>query len=109
MAADRKCFYHPNRDATISCYQCHKALCAECIYKAANGKFCSKLCSEKHQNYKAAFSETKDRVQKVAAHGGLLKSVVALIILIVVVIAVLKIGASMEIAIFQKIMDSFPF
>jgi len=109
MAAERKCFYHPNRDATSRCYQCHKPLCTECIYETADGKFCSKLCAEKHQNYKAAFSETKNRVQKVTPHGGLLKSIIALVILIAVVIAIVKIGASMGIPIFQQIIDSFPF
>ena len=109
MAGDRKCFYHPKRDAAVRCYQCHKALCADCIFEAPNGKYCSKLCSEKYQDYKAAFSETKEKVKGVTPHGGMLRSIILLIILIVAVIAVLKIGAAMGITVFQKIMDSFPF
>jgi len=108
MAAARKCFYHATRDAVTSCYQCHKPLCQQCVQQMPNGKFCSTLCSEKHQDYKAAFSDTKAKVEKVTHHGSMLRSIIALIVIIVVLIAVLKIGARMGIGVFKTILDFLP-
>jgi hypothetical protein len=109
MEKGKKCFYHPDRNATVSCFQCHKALCPECVLEAPGGSFCSKLCSEKYQDYRAGYSDTKKKVQKVKHRRGLLGRIIVAVVVIAAVYMILKVGAALGIGIFQKIVNVLPF
>jgi hypothetical protein len=67
------------------------------------------LCSEKYQDYKAGYSDTKQKVQTVRHGGGLLRRIVVLIIVIAALYVILRLGAALGIGVFQRIVDVLPF
>jgi len=93
MAREEMCINHPDRPATLRCHQCHKPLCDECTRKDGGGAFCSAECSQKQQEFKAAYGG-KDKVLKVK--GGGLKKLIGLVVAVLILLAigakVLKIG-----------------
>jgi hypothetical protein len=109
MAAGKMCMYHPKRKAVTSCFQCHKPLCADCVVEAGDGRFCSTLCAEKHQDYKAAFGDKSKTVKTVKHRESLSRFIVRIALIVVAVIIVLKIGAALKIGLFVKLCDLIPF
>ena len=97
MAREEVCINHPDRPATLRCHQCHKPLCDECQRKDGNGVFCSVTCSQKYQEFRAAYG---DKAKPLKVKGGVLKKLIGLIIAVLVVLfvgaKVLKIGVCIK-------------
>ncbi len=49
----KACLNHPNRPSTISCTQCQKPLCEECVRTTVDGNFCSASCQKQYIDFRS--------------------------------------------------------
>lgn len=62
MGRTETCLKHPDRPAVIRCPQCHKPLCAQCVISTTEGKFCSRVCSDKAAAFRTAAASQAETV-----------------------------------------------
>ncbi len=80
------CINHPDRPAQLSCFQCHKPLCDDCVRVVKDGQFCSEKCRSQYLAFRA-----KAPVRK--SGGGLIDTVRNLVIYAVLIVALLYVAA----------------
>jgi len=80
---DAICVICHDRPASFRCLECHKPVCDECAFKAAEGAFCSRNCATRYRDFKMS--------QAPAARGrsgSLLKTLILLIALAAVALGI---------------------
>jgi hypothetical protein len=84
------CVVCHEKEATLRCRQCGKAICSSCSHKDANGAFCSRGCGAQYREYLGS-RDTRVKLKK----GGmplLVKLIGAVVVLAIVVFALIKLG-----------------
>jgi hypothetical protein len=86
---ERMCVVCHDKPALFRCIQCHKPVCDDCAFKTEHGAFCGRPCAGAYRD----FQQAQGRRGRVKSGGGLLKTLVVLIILAAIaVFAAIKLG-----------------
>ena len=90
---EQMCVVCHDRPAAFRCIQCHKPVCDDCAFKTENGAFCSRQCAGAYRE----FQQAQGRKAGGKKSGGLLKTLVVLIVL-----AAIAVFALVQLGVFSK-------
>src|SRR5918912_3007760 len=65
MAAPMRCYRHPDRETYISCSECGRPICTECMTQAPVGQRCPE-----HSGRTQGIAGVRSRVRRVSYEGG---------------------------------------